>query len=138
MLFKHYLIYIFIEYYIFKIGMRNLLVLLTLTFISATAFAQNDKELKLNKETNLIEATYYHANGEISQKGTFNLEKKLHGEWISYNEEGDKISIGNYTNGLKTGKWVFWSGDDKKEVEYNNNAIASVDGIKNEAPVVKN
>ena len=106
--------------------------------VSTSVFSQKEKELKLNPETNLIEATYYHANGEVSQEGTFNLEKKLHGQWKSFNEEGYKISIGNYSNGLKTGKWVFWSGDDKKEVEYSDNAIASVDGIKKEVPVVKN
>jgi len=116
---------------------KTLLFLAVICTVGAT-FAQTEPELKLNEETNLIEATYFHHNGEISQEGTFNLEKKLHGKWISYNEEGEKISIGNYTNGLKTGKWVFWSGDDKKEVEYSNNAIASVDGIKKKAPVVKN
>ncbi len=117
--------------------MKKILLFLAVIFTAGATFAQTEPELKLNKETNLIEATYYHANGKISQKGTFNLDKKLHGKWISYNEEGEKISIGNYTNGLKTGKWVFMSGDDKKEVEYSNNAIASVDGIKKEAPVVK-
>lgn len=118
--------------------MKNIIFLFTLVFVSTTAFAQKEKELKLNKETNLIEATYYHDNGEISQQGTFNLERKLHGDWISYNNKGEKISEGAYVDGAKTGKWVFWSGNDKKEVEYSNNAIASVDGIKNEAPVVKN
>lgn len=118
--------------------MKKIVVLLVFALVSTSAFAQKEKELKLNEETNLIEATYYHDNGVISQEGTFNLEKKLHGKWISYNEEGEKISIGNYANGLKTGKWIFWSGTDKKEVEYSNNTIASVDGIKKEAPVVKN
>lgn len=118
--------------------MKKTILILAILFISTASFAQAEPEMKLNKETDLIEATYFHDNGEISQKGTFNLEKKLHGEWISYNEDGAEISIGNYTNGLKTGKWVFISGDDKKEVEYSNNAIASVDGIKKEAPVVKN
>ena len=107
-------------------------------FCAVYSWAQQEPELKLNEETNLIEATYFHDNGEKSQVGTFNLEKQLHGKWVSYNEEGEKISIGSYTNGRKTGKWVFWSKGDKKEVEYSNNAIASVDGIKRQAPVVKN
>jgi antitoxin component YwqK of YwqJK toxin-antitoxin module len=107
-------------------------------FVVTISFAQTRPELKLNEETNLIEATYYHDNGTVSQKGTFNMQKELHGKWISYSEEGEKISIGNYANGLKTGKWIFWSGTDTKEVEYSNNAIASVDGIKKKAPVVKN
>ncbi|WP_273568927.1 toxin-antitoxin system YwqK family antitoxin [Maribacter halichondriae] len=118
--------------------MKKTVLFLAVLLVTSASIAQTEPELKLNKETNLIEATYFHDNGEISQKGTFNMQKKLHGKWISYNEEGEKISIGNYTNGLKTGKWVFMSGDDKKEVEYSNNAIASVDGIKKKAPVVKN
>ncbi len=118
--------------------MKKTILLLAILFISTTAFAQIQPELKLNEETNLIEATYYHENGVVSQKGTFNLQKELHGKWVSYTNTGEKISIGNYTNGLKTGKWVFWSENDKKEVEYSNNVIASVDGIKKEAPVVKN
>ena len=118
--------------------MKNTILIFALVLISSIAFAQTEPELKLNEETNLIEATYFHDNGSISQEGTFNLQKELHGKWISYNEEGKKVSIGNYTNGLKTGKWFFWSGNDMKEVEYSNNAIASVDGIKKEAPVVKN
>ena len=117
--------------------MKKTFLLVVVLFVSAVSFAQKEKELKLNEETNLIEATYYHENGNISQKGSFNLERKLHGEWISYNEKGDKKSIGSYTNGLKTGKWTFWSGADKKEVEYNNNVIASVDGVKNTSRVAK-
>ena len=118
--------------------MKKIIIIIAIFFISASSYAQQQPDLKLNAETNLIEATYFHDNGEISQQGTFNLEKQLHGNWISYNEEGAKISIGSYTNGLKTGKWVFWSEGDKKEVVYSNNAIASVDGIKKQSPVVKN
>lgn len=118
--------------------MKNTILTLLILCISAASFAQTQPELKLNEDTNLIEATYYHDNGMVSQKGTFNLQKELHGKWISYSDAGEKISIGNYTNGLKSGKWTFWSGNDMKEVEYSNNAIASVDGIKKESPVVKN
>ena len=92
-----------------KITMKKIIVLLTLVFVCTTAFGQREKELKLNEKTNLIEATYYHENGVVSQEGTFNLDRKLHGDWISYNEKGEKISEGTYNNGAKTGKWHFWS-----------------------------
>ena len=118
--------------------MKNTIFLIALLLTTAVTFAQMDKELTLNEDTNLIEATYFHDNGEISQQGTFNLAGKLHGEWLSYNQDGQKISVGSYANGQKVGKWFFWSNDILKEVEYNNNAIASVDGIKKEAPIVKN
>ena len=118
--------------------MKKVVLVVVLLFVCIVSFAQQQPELKLNAENNLIEATYYHDNGEISQKGTFNMNKQLHGDWVSFNEEGEKISIGSYSNGVKTGKWAFWSDGDMKEVVYSNNAIASVDGIKREAPVVKN
>ncbi|WP_298474664.1 nicotinic acid mononucleotide adenyltransferase [uncultured Maribacter sp.] len=116
--------------------MRNTIITLALLLISVTAFAQNKRDVKLNKETNLIEATYYHENGKVSQEGTFNLKGKLHGEWTSYNEKGEIISIGSYINGAKTGKWKFLNGDVLKEVAYTNNAIESVVEAKNTSGVV--
>lgn len=116
--------------------MKRALMCMTLLFFAATTFAQQKKEVKLNKETNLIEATYYHENGEISQKGTFDLAGKLHGEWISYNDVGDKLSKGNYEKGVKTGKWLFWEDGKIKEVEFNDNVIASVINKESKSKVV--
>jgi len=106
--------------------MKKFIFLLALAFVSTSVFSQKEKELKLNKETNLIEATYYHDNGQISQKGTFNLERKLHGDWISFNDSGEKVSEGVYDKGIRTGKWFFWNDGVIKEVEFDNNVIASV------------
>lgn len=116
--------------------MKKIILIFAILFVSAASFAQTKPEMKLNKETNLIEAIYYHANGEVSQKGTFNLEKQLHGEWMSYNEKGETISVGSYSNGVKTGKWLFWSNDILKEVEYADNAIAAVTETKNKEGIV--
>lgn len=112
--------------------MKNIILLLTVLLATTYTYAQQENKIGLNEETELIEATYFHDNGIVSQVGTFNLDGKLHGEWISFNEEGQKISEGHYINGRKVGKWTFWSGDDMKEVRYSNNAIASVDGVKKE------
>ena len=106
--------------------MKKTLFFFAAILITSFTLAQQKKDVKLNKETNLIEATYYYENGEISQKGTFDLAGKLHGERISYNETGDKISKGNYAKGVKTGKWIFWEEGKTKEVEFNHNVIASV------------
>lgn len=108
------------------IRMKNIIILLTLAFTVSVGYAQKEKEVKLNEETNLIEVTYFHDNGEISQKGTFDLAGKLHGDWISFNDAGDKISEGAYRNGIRTGKWFFWNNGVIKEVEFDNNIIASV------------
>ena len=105
--------------------MKTAIVLFALVF-TTIGYSQKEKDIKLNQETNLFEATYYHDNGEVSQEGTFDLNGKLHGEWTSYDASGTKVSEGNYTNGVRTGKWFFWSEDAVKEVEFSNNAIASV------------
>ncbi|MEY8020220.1 toxin-antitoxin system YwqK family antitoxin [Muriicola sp. SD30] len=118
--------------------MRKINLLLVVFTITSIVYSQNERELKLNKETNLIEVKEYHDNGLVSQEGTFNLEGELHGEWVSYNDKGEKISRGSYLNGQRTGKWYFWMGDSVKEVEYSKNAIASIDGVKNKNRLADN
>ena len=117
--------------------MKNAILLLIILLVSTLTYAQSEEKIGLNEETKLIEATYVHDNGNVSQAGTFNLDGKVHGEWVSFSEEGKLISKGSYSNGRKVGKWVFWSGESMKEVRYNAEGIASVDGVKKEA-LVKN
>jgi 6-phosphogluconolactonase (cycloisomerase 2 family) len=107
--------------------MKNIAILLIALF-TTVSFAQKEKSLKLNKETNLIEATYYHDNGEISQKGTFTLDGKLEGNWISYDEKGNKLVSAFYKNGKKVGKWIHWVDGEKKVITYNNN-VASLSSL---------
>ncbi|PIV95166.1 MAG: nicotinic acid mononucleotide adenyltransferase, partial [Flavobacteriaceae bacterium CG17_big_fil_post_rev_8_21_14_2_50_33_15] len=40
--------------------------------------------------------------------------------------EGEKVTSGNYENGKKVGKWLFWNDDTLKEVNYENSQISSV------------
>ena len=87
--------------------MKNLLLILAILF-TGTILAQEQKPV-FEKEGDIIKGTYYYTNGEISQYGYYNKEGKLHGEWKSYDISGKKISIGYYTNGVKTGKWFFWN-----------------------------
>lgn len=116
--------------------MKKIAILLIMALTFSTAFAQKEKEVKLNKETNLIEATYFHDNGNISQQGTFDLDGKLHGDWLKYNEKGDLISEGTYTKGIRTGTWKFISNGVVKEVEFDNNVIASVVDKGNKSSLV--
>ena len=83
--------------------MRNTVLLLAMLLTTAHTFSQKERELEFNEVTDLIEATYYHDNGVISQKGSFTIDRKLHGEWISYDREGAKVSEGFYKNGVRTG-----------------------------------
>ena len=115
--------------------MKTVFVLLALAFATIT-YSQQEKDIKLNKETNLFEATYYHDNGEVSQQGTFDLNGKLHGEWTSYDSSGTKVSEGSYENGVRTGTWFFWSGNAVKEVEFDNNLIANVINREGDSGVV--
>lgn len=114
--------------------MKNLVVV-ALMMISAISFAQNERTLKLNQDTNTIDVIYYHDNGQISQTGAYTLDGKLHGEWLSYDVKGKKMVSATYENGKKTGKWFFWNDNTLKEVDYSNNAIASVNEWTNTSSV---
>ncbi|WP_445383401.1 toxin-antitoxin system YwqK family antitoxin [Robiginitalea sp. IMCC43444] len=114
--------------------MRALLFILFLA--PALFFGQNEKKATFLKDQNLIEVVYYHDNGIVAQKGTFNLDGKLHGQWESFSEQGDKICKGLYENGRKNGKWFFWDKDLLREVDYNYNAIAAVHEWKEATKVV--
>lgn len=115
--------------------MKKLIFILVMTFTFG-AVAQ-EVEPKFEKEGNKVKATYFHANGEVSQQGYF-MNEKLDGAWKMFNEKGDKIAMGNYSKGSKTGTWMFWDGDSVKEVNFSNNRIAAVNSRKNSSSLVKN
>ncbi|MCC1484358.1 toxin-antitoxin system YwqK family antitoxin [Winogradskyella immobilis] len=110
--------------------MNKKVLLLFVLLISIVSFAQQERILKLNKNSNLIDVTYYHDNGVVSQTGSYTLDGKLQGEWLSFNTEGKKNVSANYDNGRKVGKWFFWTNETLKEVDYTNNAIVSVNEWK--------
>lgn len=96
-------------------------------------YGQEKKQPTKEKQGNFTMVTYYHDNGEIQQTGTFNVEGKLHGEWTSFDTQGNKVAVATYNNGKKEGKWFFWTGNVLKEVDYSSNKIASVnEWIQNE------
>lgn len=94
--------------------------------ITTVSFAQEERELKHNEETGLIEVTYYHDNGVVSQTGYYTADGKLQGKWLSYDAQGNKQVSANYDNGKKVGKWFYWTNETLREVDYSNNTIASV------------
>jgi antitoxin component YwqK of YwqJK toxin-antitoxin module len=115
--------------------MKKIILILFAFFISMVSFAQQERVLKLNKDTNLIEVTYYHDNGVVSQSGAYTLDGKLQGEWLSFDIEGNKLVSANYDNGKKVGKWFYWNDKTLKEVDYTNNAITSVNEWNNKTSV---
>ena len=104
--------------------MKKIFTLAVILLFSISSFAQKEPKLVLNEETNLIEATYYHDNGIISQTGSFNKEGKLEGEWLSFDEKGEKLVLAYYDNGNKVGKWIHWVDGVKKVVHYDNNVAS--------------
>lgn len=88
-------------------------------------YAQNDNKTKYEQKGDLVEATVYNDNGGIEQHGFFK-DKKLHGTWTYFNDKGEKVSIGSYVNGVKTGKWLFKNGTNVKEVNYVNGKVVKV------------
>ncbi|MEX0273773.1 MAG: toxin-antitoxin system YwqK family antitoxin [Flavobacteriaceae bacterium] len=112
-----------------------------ITILMAMAFGlgmyAQDMEPKFEEMGDKVRATYFHDNGTISQMGYFK-DGKLHGDWVMFNEQAEKIAMGTYVAGKKTGKWFFWEGDTVKEVNYEDNRVASVVNSKKANPVVTN
>ena len=101
-------------------------ILIALVFIGTTVAAQNLNQPKLETKGILTFATYFYDNGSVQQEGTFNKDGVLEGLWTNYDFEGNKLSQGNYSNGIKTGKWFFWTENSLKEVDFVNSKIMNV------------
>ncbi|OUS01383.1 nicotinic acid mononucleotide adenyltransferase [Flavobacteriales bacterium 33_180_T64] len=105
--------------------MKKLFAIVFMLSVTFT-YAQKDAKVDLKKEGKLTVATYFYDNGMIEQQGTFNAEGELQGVWTSYDIKGNKVTVGEYLNGKKVGKWLFWSGDKLREVDYVDSRITSV------------
>ena len=111
-----------------------------LLFISISIFSysvdtsaqKENKTIEYNQFTELIDITYFYDNGVIQQKGSFNITGLPHGEWTSYNISGKKLCVGNYSNGLKQGKWYFILPTEVQTVDYYNSKIISVKNTQSE------
>lgn len=117
--------------------MKKLIILLVMLSVGFT-YAQNNTEPKLEKKGDLTIATYYHDNGEVQQKGAFNADGKLQGEWTSFDADGNKVAVGTYEAGKKVGKWFFWEGDSLQEVDYIDSKIVTVNKWNNKTKVAIN
>lgn len=102
-------------------------IILAIAFLfTAMASAQEINKPTIEKKGDLFEATYFFENGVVAQQGFFNMDNKLQGLWTKYDSKGNKLAVGEYDNGVKVGKWFFWTGDTLNEVDYTNNTIANV------------
>jgi antitoxin component YwqK of YwqJK toxin-antitoxin module len=97
----------------------------------------NNIEPKLEAFGDLVKVTYYYDNGQVQQTGFFK-DGRLEGQWVAYDASGNKKSIGEYSHGIKTGKWVFWTDATLNEVTYVDNTVSSVKKWKQEAVANRN
>lgn len=117
--------------------MKKYLIGATL-FLCASLCAQESNNPCFEKKENRVSAVYYHDNGEISQMGYFNSEGKLDGVWTSYDTAGNKVSQGHYSNGVKTGQWLFWTNDTLNEVDFVESEIVNVSEWRQKSNLVLN
>ena len=111
-------------------------IFLAIFFIAALGYAQ-ENEPTYERVGDLVKATYYHQDGAVSVQGFFK-DKKLSGEWTSFDKEGNKTQKGQYKEGKKIGKWFLWDKESLKEINYTNNTIASVQEWKSESKLAFN
>ncbi|MFV0249031.1 MAG: toxin-antitoxin system YwqK family antitoxin [Tenacibaculum sp.] len=93
--------------------------------VFAFASVQAQVKPKFEKAGELVKVSYFYDNGKIKERGFFK-DKKLHGTWFSFDKEGNKIAIAHFKNGKKVGKWLMWYKDGLREIDYQNNSVASV------------
>ena len=106
--------------------MKNIITILAIALITSVSFSQANKKSTYFLDANVIEATIFHDNGTVAQTGFYTKENKLTGEWVSYDLKGNKTAVAQYNNGEKVGAWVFYDGDIKREVNYDESRIAKV------------
>ena len=68
----------------------------------------------------------------------FFKDKKLTGEWTSFDTKGNKTQTAFYKAGKKVGKWLVWNKNILKEIDYYNNAVVSINTWKSESKVAVN
>ena len=106
-------------------------VIVAVLLVSGMMFVQ-EVEPKFEVVDNMVKATYFYENGQVKEQG-FYLDGKLHGKWVSYNQDGTKQTIGEYNEGKKTGKWFFWNENALSEVDFNKSKITDVKKWSREA-----
>ena len=96
-----------------------------LDFLVISGLMARELKPKFKEKRDLIKGTYSYENGSIRQEGT-EKDGKMHGEWVSFDQNGKKNAVAQYREGVKMGKWVFLSTDGLTEVQYDTNKIVNI------------
>ena len=101
-------------------------MILIFVFVFCCTFSySHTTKVERTTSPQLMKLTQFHDNGEIAQYGHI-YRNKLDGVWESFDEDGNKIAVGNYDNGIKAGTWFFWTDEQLVEVEFANNKVQDV------------
>ncbi len=111
--------------------------ILIVCFLSIGLVQAQGEKPTYKKVGDLVQVTYYYTNGVVKETGFFKANK-LTGTWERFDEKGKKVAIAHYTDGRKTGKWFLWKNNSLKEINYNNNALVSVQTWKEDAKLAVN
>ena len=112
-------------------------ILLSLAMIFSVALSAQENKPTFEKAGDMVKATYYHDNGMVSQVGYY-LNDQLHDKWEMFDDEGNKIAMGQYHMGKRTGKWFFWNKNELKEVDFADNRVVNVVRHDNAKAIVVN
>ncbi|MGB2171707.1 MAG: toxin-antitoxin system YwqK family antitoxin [Flavobacteriaceae bacterium] len=89
----------------------------------------------VTKSDELTKVSLFHPNGELAQEG-YLKNNLLHGKWVKYSEEGEKMCLANYKKGKREGTWLFWTDESLTEVEFKNNKILKKVSWENKGKLV--
>ncbi len=112
--------------------MMNMKKILIMACVLSLGMSQAQEVKPLyERDGDIIKVTHFHDNGTIKEQGTYK-DKLLDGTWTRYDENGSKTVVAQYKQGKKVGKWLMWTEGGVKEVNYSNNAVASVETRKDD------
>ena len=86
--------------------MKKLFIIVLSLFLFVNVNANGNDTIILNG--NKLELTRTYENGVIREKGTYNLNKERHGEWVGYYRNGQTSTIGHFKNDKKDGEWRYY------------------------------
>jgi antitoxin component YwqK of YwqJK toxin-antitoxin module len=83
-----------------------------------TYFETGEKESIITVTNGKIQgtATYYYTNGTVMETGSFENNEK-NGQWLRWDELGNKIAEAFYVTGKKDGTWLIWDSKGVKRFE---------------------
>ena len=113
-------------------------ILILFASMGLLSFSQNGIKPTFEAQGDLIQATYFHENGSIQQQWCFTKQVVLEGLWTSVDFQCNKLSKGYYSDGLKTGQWLFWTENVLKEVDFLDSKIINVSEWRQKSDVALN